>query len=256
MKTFTITIIVPMVAGMLWASSAPAQITSGEQQCMTGTSKALAQLVGAREKCVAKCWSDQRRGRVPASDCTPPYGGATAECLSGDLRGADQKAIKQIGKVCKVGCPACYSGGDCAAEGTSRVTEFTSALDTYFVYLWCDDSGSADGLTAGEAKCQDAAGKTFAKAMKAMGKCIDRCEQAVFKGMVPPGACAFNLGQNDTEFSRCTQVAWLKAVVAMNTACPDPAQQPECTPTSPLLFFAAYGPTVLLPNESAITYCE
>lgn len=180
-------IIVIVVAGALWAGTTPAQTTSAEQKCMAGTSKALTKLLEARHKCVSKCWTKHRKGRVPASDCMPPYGGDTAACLTADPKGADAKARAQIAQACAADCPECYGGGDCATEGPARVEELAAGFDDTFAGMYCDDSTSPDGHTAAGIACQDAATKNMVKAIASITKCWDQCRQAVFKGTLPPG---------------------------------------------------------------------
>jgi len=250
----TYRIVVAVVAGILCAGAASAQRTSDEQKCMTATSKALAKHGDARQKCVAKCWASQRKGRVPTSDCVPPYGGATAACVSDVQKGVEAKALTLIAKACETDCPECYSGGDCAAEASSRVAEAASNFDLSAGNLWCDDSASPDGHTAGEAKCQDAAAKIAAQVIGSTAKCLDQCQQAVAKGALPPDACVYDDGES--KFEQCVATAWLKGMFAIDKACVAPGLEPECYPTPPSIGFIPYVAFIYLDDEVSRTYCE
>lgn len=164
-----------------------------EQKCVQATSKAQTKLIGARMKCLAKCWAGARKGSNPASDCTPPYAGATATCLRDPVKGAAAKNVAAIVKKCdeatypgKAGCPECY-GGDCSAGGYAgaRTASAEAQLDDLAELIWCEPLHADPGRH----KCQDTVAKEVTKLFGCRSKCIDKCYKNVAAGKVPVGAC-------------------------------------------------------------------
>jgi hypothetical protein len=223
------TVSLSLAACIVFATSASATgpgDNKDENKCMATMSKGLAKSFGGREKCLVKCRGLLRKGLVSASDCMFPYGGATLSCIDDPVKGTEAKAIATIGKGCTVDCPECYDGGNCTAEIGSRVTNIGFALDFVAGPIWCDDSGSGDGLTAGEAKCQDTVGKTVAKVVAAKSKCYDKCVSNQFKGVVPPGACEPPATDGPTQ--TCVASAESKAATTIDKRCSLIGQSPEC----------------------------
>jgi hypothetical protein len=197
-------------------------------------SKGLGKFTAAKSKCVTKCQQGARKTPPtnPASDCNPPYAGTTLTCVADPVKGAEGKAISAIRKACDPtfvpgkDCPECYDGGDCTQAGYAgdRVASVESQLDAFVGLIWCDDSGSGDGLNAVEAKCQDTVAKTLAKFVAAKSKCYDNCVYNMFKGKIPPG---YQCLPPATEpfLVACINNAEAKAIDGIDKFCLD---DPEC----------------------------
>src|SRR5262249_56860283 len=81
------------VASPVFAQVAPAN--KDQLKCETGQSKSTAKFVSSKSKCAMKCLATARKTMGPYTDCTPPYGGATALCISDATtgKGAEHKAM-------------------------------------------------------------------------------------------------------------------------------------------------------------------
>jgi hypothetical protein len=220
---------VVVTAGLLAiASAASAQYpldNKYEEKCASGLNKALGKFTGAKAKCVTKCQQGARKALNPFSDCLPPYGGATAFCVSDPTKGAEAKAIVSAQKGCLIDCPECYSGGNCPSYISGRVYSTESQLDGFVPLIWCDDSGSGDGLNPAEAKCQDATGKALAKFVASKGKCYDKCLADQIAGKVVPGQCAAGVVTAPAT-QACIFVAEQKAAAGIDKVCA--LDEPEC----------------------------
>src|SRR6187455_1192171 len=95
-------------------------VPTGEFACMRNVSEGSAKFVKKRFACVTRCTKNFWRGKVPESDCVPPYGGTTLECLT-KFRGPVQGFVDAIG-CSPSSCPECYENGDCSelGEGATR----------------------------------------------------------------------------------------------------------------------------------------
>src|SRR5215472_5622213 len=120
---------VPIVAAVIAAGSAHAQVTDAELACQASTAKAMGKFTAGRAKCIRKCEQGVRMGRNPLSDCVPgSFGGATAVCA---------EAAETEVKKCAQDCPECYDGdgkctpGDCACDSVELSEEVAAAIDLY-----------------------------------------------------------------------------------------------------------------------------
>jgi len=219
-----------VVSALLAAGSAYAQVTDAELDCQAATAKAMGKFTSSRSKCITKCNQGARKGTNPLSDCVPgAFGGTTAACAEA----AEEKAAETEVKKCVTDCPECYDGdgmcapGDCACDSVELSEEVAAAIDLYAGLVYCDDSGSGDGLTATEAKCQDTATKALAKFVGKRLKCFQKCHQNVQKGELSPGVC--DLPVSDPETIACLAKASSKAAPAIDKACePLGGNRPEC----------------------------
>src|SRR5262249_26557188 len=71
----------------------------------------------------------------------------------------------------------------------SRIDTMESTVDALQPQIFCDDSGSADGLTDLEARCQDRIAMSVGKLFAAELKCLTACRKKEFKSRVPAGSC-------------------------------------------------------------------
>jgi hypothetical protein len=215
--------LVVLVAGVR-ASHDP-DISDDESKCQLGTSLAIGKFVTDKAKCLIKCEQGARKALNPATDCDPPYAGATAACVAR----AETKAEGLEQSKCAKDCPECYAGGDCAADADARVADAESQVDTLRALVYCDDSGSGDGLTAAEAKCADTVAKTLSNFAKKKLNCYAKCRKAEHKGTTPPGTC---LPATEAKAAACLDKEENKAVFLIDKKCEASVnpknEKPEC----------------------------
>ena len=94
-----------VLVAMLFARQSAGQVlgsdfTKDELKCENARTVSVGKLFGARLKCITRCLQDARQGTVPLSDCRPPFGGDTADCLRAATKGAEPKATATIEKAC------------------------------------------------------------------------------------------------------------------------------------------------------------
>jgi len=172
------------LASRTWAVHDP-DVTNDESKCQIGTSLAIGKFITDKAKCVIKCEQGARKSLNPATDCDPPYAGATATCIGL----AESKAESLEQSKCAKDCPECYTGGDCTADSSARVADAEAQVDLLVPLVFCDDSGSGDGLTGAEAKCQDTVAKTLSNFAKKKLNCYAKCRKAEHAGLSAPGSC-------------------------------------------------------------------
>jgi hypothetical protein len=178
-----------------------------------------------------------QKQKVAASECAPPYSGATLDCLNT----AVAKAGSSIDKKCVASCPSCYGGGNCSAFRTSRITSVDATLDAQYPVVFCNDAGSPDGLTAIEAKCRESAALAATKFAADLAKCYAKCHLLEFKGKIAVGSCVPPT-PFDAKTAACKAAAISKNAATITAKCPDP---PEC--------LAAALPTLVQPLAANLT---
>jgi len=94
----------------------------------------------------------------------------------------------------------------------------------FTLVVYCDDNGSSDGLTKGEAKCQDTTAKTLSKFNASKVKCYDKCVKAEFGGKIAPGSCG--PPPTDPKTIDCISKAEDKSVGSIDKVCS--IEAPEC----------------------------
>jgi hypothetical protein len=208
----------------------PEALTKAEIGCQAATNKALPAYGKARTACVAGC---QKKTPL-APDCSAPFGGKTLECV----QKADAKLAALLAKKCtsdgsdEDACPECYEqlNGSCAAFGTAVTTESIALTDDVTSTVFCDDSGSPDGLTKAEAKCQKAVVKGMTAFVASATKCATACLKNERKGKTN-GTCnpaAFLFLTGDEKTVACLFKAFFK-LSAATSKCEAPAgDTPEC----------------------------
>ena len=225
-----VSLAVALLVPLAWASHDP-DISDDESKCQLGTSLAIGKFVTDKAKCITKCEKGARKEPPlnPDSDCVSPFGGATLACV----QKAEGKAEGLEQSKCAKDCPECYTGGDCAADADARVTAAEAQVDGIATLVYCDDSGSGDGLTDAEAKCQDTVAKTLSNFAKKKLNCYSKCRKAEHKGTTPPGTC---LPATEEKAAACIAKEHGKAITLIDKKCEtsvsDNAEKPECYTTS------------------------
>ena len=211
--------------GSATGPSTPA--TRQQLRCQTGTGRILARFARAKTRCVAKCLAMARRAGGPFTDCSPPYGGATAACIEDPEKGAEAKARAKIARACSKDCPSCYATGGNCPEGASFVAEAESRFDTLAPRIFCLEAGGS-APTKQEARCEDVVSKTLAKFLASKTRCVGRCVSSAFKGKIAVATCAAG-AVTDPTTQECITKAESKAVAAIDEACaPGTGVSPAC----------------------------
>jgi hypothetical protein len=109
------------------------------------------------------------------------------------------------------------TGGDCAADATARVAATEGNVDVLRPLVYCDDSGSGDGLTKAEAKCADTVAKTLSNFAKKKLNCLSKCRKDEHKGKVPVGSCT--PPPSDPRASGCVAKEFSKAGTLIDKQC-------------------------------------
>jgi len=223
---------------LLSARVASAQLSKGEQACEQAAAQALGKLAISRAKCVTKCDQLSLKGKTSPSECAPPYSGATLDCLNT----ASTKAGASMDKKCSTACPACY-GADttCATFRNTRIASVTATLDAEYPLVFCNDSGSPDGLTLVEARCRESAALAATKFASDLAKCYAKCHMLEFKTKIATGSCVPPTPL-DAKTADCKAKAIAKNSATIAAKCSDP---PEC--------LAAVLPTLVQPLSANLT---
>jgi len=203
-------------------------ISTLEAKCEQATAAALAKLTLARAQCAVSCDKAVKKGKISPSECLPPYGTTMQACL-GKVHG---KASAAMNKKCSVACPTCYGGGDCATFENNLLGGVETLLDTETPLVFCDDSGSPDGLTGAETACRDAAAISATKFVVALTKCYAKCNQLIQTVKLVDGFCDPPTPL-DANTAACQAKAMQNYAAAIFSKCTD---APEClaNPLSPV----------------------
>jgi hypothetical protein len=190
-----------------------------ELNCQRKTALAAGKFIALKEKCLVGCLKHASAGSEPASDCVPPYAGKTAECVA-------RMESKTAAAEAKCGaCPACYSGGDCTADGLARVPGLEALVDGLVPQVFCDDSGSGDGLNFDEFRCQWMTAGSVGDIASGVLKCLSACQYQELKGKIPPGSCLAPV--SDTRTALCLQMVTDRVVRKIDHSCAG-RDTPEC----------------------------
>lgn len=219
-----------LLAGRASVFALPEALTKAEIACQAATNKALPLYGKARTACVAKC-----QKKTPLSpDCTVPFGNKTLECV----QKADGKLAGLLAKKCQStgndddACPECYEelSGTCAAFGTALTARSIVLSDDITDTIFCNDSGSPDGLTKAEAKCQKALVSGLAAFVTSATKCATNCLKNERKAKTD-GSCnpeGFLSLSGDTKTVTCLFKTFFKLVAAMDKCQAPAGDSPEC----------------------------
>jgi hypothetical protein len=196
-----------------------------EFECMVGSTYAGTKLFTTETKCVARCMTTFWKGLAPESDCLPPYGNATAYCVSIARLKSSAAVLKKCTTGAGADCPECYSPPGCGqdqADGVTNVYEIASA--SFVPGIFCERAGALPA----EQKCQQTTAKAVPKAHFSMTKCYKRCLVDARSGgdvttCMPP--------VSDPDALLCLEKARTKAALAMDKYCNDalyPDSVPDC----------------------------
>ena len=209
-------------------------LTPLELKCQLKSAAAEAKFVQSKFRCVSHCWYDYWHSGSMSSyaDCLPPYGGETALCINDTLfglKGAENKFSTAVVNACTPpptrDCPECYSGGDCTAEASNRVTDVGSMVDSLVPGIFCEQASAMPQAQW----CQRGVAKGLSKLVGAEHKCFAKCQANAFKGLVSASAC--QPFPSDPTTASCVNTVIAKITLAIDKICNDaevPHSEPEC----------------------------
>jgi hypothetical protein len=205
-----------------------ADISADEFRCQSKTSIIAWRFFAKKGRCVLACQRDARAGNGDVADCVPPYAGETNGCVNG-LEG---KTSANVCKTCTNDLPECFgTPQNCPDLADGIVAVMESELDDLMAEVYCDDSGSGDGLSALEAKCQDVLAKYLGYFASRKAKCLSKCRSLEHKGAIPVGSCTAGAVTDPTgRTQECITTAHDKTTVKIDKGCNpiNGADAPEC----------------------------
>ena len=160
-----------------------AQPTQEEFLCEYKGNDAAWKMGALEMRCVTVCERAVRAGATAPSDCVRPFAGATQGCVNG----AQGKETGRVCNACNPDAPECYGSADCNVIGDGFRTAIEGQIDPILADAYCDDSGSADGLTAAEGKCQDTVARYLGAFLAKKAHCLSKCHAIEFKSGQPVG---------------------------------------------------------------------
>jgi hypothetical protein len=210
---------------LVWNGSLRAELTDDELKCEIKTGIVVGKFVAKKMQCIRSCQQTAYANSVPPSDCVPPYAGATGGCVQ-----STEAKTQGLGKRgCSLDCPECYSGGDCNMDIDDKVAAAESHVESLATDVYCDDSGSTDGLTLSEIKCQHTVAKFVSAFNAKKTKCLAKCRRAEHAGKIPAGTCA---PLSDPKTTDCIDQLEAKVTVLIDNKCETSinpsADKPEC----------------------------
>lgn len=200
-------------------------LSPDEARCQLRSIGGARVFVGAKLSCLRRCAREALTGRVPESDCRPPYGGMTARCVAS--REAETLQRLEAGS-CARDCPECYAGGDCRAAADGRVGRIEAAIDGLTSLVYCDDGASPDGLTRSEQSCADHIAAELRRFALAKFQCLRSCGRHAGE---PASACAPPLETNpdaDPATVACIAAANARSVAHIDGTCERDGAKLEC----------------------------
>lgn len=214
------------VLSVIAVSSASAIDNGDEAKCQLGTSLEIGKFIRAKGQCIDSCQHKVFEGSGTATDCVPPYGGATGGCVTS----TEAEAGGKIQKSCAQDCPECYSGGDCSVDADARVADAEAHVEALAADIFCDDSASPDGLTLSEHKCARTVRKFVTQFAAAKIKCYAKCRKDELSGKIAAGSCT--PPSSDPKTQACVDKYETKTAFVIDKKCETSvnpsADKPEC----------------------------
>jgi hypothetical protein len=238
------------------ASRSSAQPTFDEFICESKGSQAVWKLAAAEAICVVVCQREVRAGSTDASECVRPFSGQTQGCVNG----AQGKAGGRIGKACNPDQPECYTGANCEQIGDDLIPAIEAQLDPLLAAAYCDDSGSPDGLTAAEGRCEDAVAKYLGAFLARKARCLAKCHSIEFKSGVATGTYCSGGSVNDPtgKTQACIDSLQLKVQRYIDRGCDAvayAADPPECHNGRTAADWVALGESAVDGQDPSL-FCE
>lgn len=195
--------VVVAVVGLMCAAHAETttQISKDEFRCQSAVRAALAKQAASHARCVQQCENDAAKTGGPYADCAAPYGGATARCLNDGGgaagHGAENRSLATMLARCpedgaKDSCPESYEHtfGSCAQMAATRVSDDHGTFSLFTSAVVCEHPNLAsDPEAKRKMRCIRAVAKAAVAEFGAITKLFEKCNAAIVKGKLQPGAC-------------------------------------------------------------------
>jgi hypothetical protein len=160
-------------------------VSDNESTCQVKGAQVAWKYGSKRMKCVIGCQRDVFEGSAPPSECVDPFAGATQGCVNG----ASGKSQGSFCKACQPDTPECYPSGNCPDVADAVFADVETEVDALLGDAFCDDTGSGDGLTNIEFRCQVGLAKYLAAFVYRKARCLAKCHAYEHKGAIPVGSC-------------------------------------------------------------------
>lgn len=219
---------VMMLLAAFAAGQVGAQPTDDQLKCQNNASKVVSKFVGAKVKCLNKCWSGLRKGEA-TNDCVPASadGDGRDTTTGACILGAETKSnTGQVKKCADEACPQCYDGGNCASDASGKTNTAESLVDQ-------QDNGGAGTVHCNggtqdtdKGKCQDNTAKVLSKFVAALAKCTQKCKSNEAKGTAATGSC--DPPATDGATAACINAAKGKCVAGVDKKCGAVGATPDC----------------------------
>jgi hypothetical protein len=199
-------------------------VSDAEFKCQFKTEIIAWKHFAKRIACVVSCRRDAREAGQQPTDCVPPFAGSTQGCING----SHGKAQGRICKACNPDPPECYpQEQNCPDLADDQLAPTETNADNLLSEIYCDDSGSGDGLTPLEARCQDATAKILAKFGAKKATCLAKCHRLEHRGATLQGSCPNDsLGKTQECITKVTAASKLKIDKVCSPA--NGGEAPEC----------------------------
>jgi hypothetical protein len=182
--------------------------------CQQRTTGAIADYFNRTVNCARKCEGD------PA-------------CMAAALCDRFEDGLRDDRGSCATDCPDCYANGNCIAAGDARIGRLQGQVAGFIQQAYCDDSGSPDGLTRDEERCQARVAqraRTFVR--KKLEVCLKICRQREHRRNTPLDSCDAPLATNpnpNADAEACIQANETKNAASIDSECEPPrGERPEC----------------------------
>jgi hypothetical protein len=192
-----------------------------------------------------------RAGSIDPSTCVPPY---PPSPTFGCIQGKEGRANGRICSGCNPDAPECYPEvcPDTTNELLTQVDE--PFFGTFLPAVYCDDSGSADGLTALEGKCQDTVAKYVVRYAYYHARCYAKCRLSEAKGLLAAGSC--EPPASDPATQACVAKYSLATEPRIDRYCAAPyGNAPECHGEATGYTWTAFG-SLIVDGFVPTFYCE
>jgi hypothetical protein len=213
----------------------PAIASKSERKCQQAMSSAIGKYAVAKNRCIAGCDAARQNGAARECDPAVGYDAATAQCIQIAESDAKLKILLKCGgpPTRTTSCPACIDAGRNCNPDTGFSQWITAGLQrplaaeqfsTDYVngILYCDDSGSADGLSAAEAVCRRKVSVEIERSAQAIRTCYDRCNMRRQSRRLAAGTnCIADNVNLEPKTAACVQAAVAKATRKFACDLPD-----------------------------------
>ncbi len=224
-RTVTVFVGTVLIAAVrsLEAQDSPGILTSEEQRCERSAAQGLADFARAAAACFADC---EEAMDDPASyECSSSHSGGLRDCLALASARAEVTALRDCAGNA---CPDCYAHGSCTDFVSQARFKREDAVAYRTAGVYCDDSGSADGLTARERACRTGLAAAAAKLSGSLDRCFGRCARDARRSGRPLEACrpaALDEPSADPALQRCVDTARARSERGCEKRCED---VPDC----------------------------